>query len=353
MMRSFPIAEAQLAALFMQSIAYGMHAVTFAACIYTWFHQSYSSGGRMSGRWLWMFVAVAFFVIGTCDVSFNFYHNVIAFIVYKGPGGANAQFDQFSNWVNFMRIYRCWLVYTESPHRTIVGIVPAILWLAWLSIAIVLLYYAVTLNTATSIPGTLEIQPFVYAFYSTTLTINVFTTGLVIVRLWKFHRRNAELFSRSWRVPGRMDWARYTLIIVESALLYTATVVTCIALDLVGTNAYYGMTDIVSEDSEWNRHLYNFPLTHPILQSLEAAGITFDLIIIRIWTGVSTEQTQAFMDTVQHASKVVATAHDEQIKSAPSAFTARDVNTLDLTQALPGDHDDQLEWQRNGSGNHV
>ncbi|KAH9905076.1 uncharacterized protein B0H18DRAFT_1132228 [Fomitopsis serialis] len=290
-----------------------------------------------------MFVAVAFFVIGTCDVSFNFYHNVIAFIVYKGPGGANAQFDQFSNWVNFMRvrillifsdaalIYRCWLVYTESPHRTIVGIVPAILWLAWLSIAIVLLYYAVTLNTATSIPGTLEIQPFVYAFYSTTLTINVFTTGLVIVRLWKFHRRNAELFSRSWRVPGRMDWARYTLIIVESALLYTATVVTCIALDLVGTNAYYGMTDI----------------------SLEAAGITFDLIIIRIWTGVSTEQTQAFMDTVQHASKVVATAHDEQIKSAPSAFTARDVNTLDLTQALPGDHDDQLEWQRNGSGNHV
>ena len=42
-----------------------------------------------------------------------------------------------------------------------------------------------------------------------------------------------------------------------------------------------------------------------MFQSLEVAGISFDLIIIRIWTGVSTEQTQAFAaaDVAPHSMK--------------------------------------------------
>lgn len=101
-MGGFALAQAQLAALFMQSIVYGIHMVTFAACISSWFRRP--SGSRSSVRW--MVVAVAFFVIGTCDVSFNFYHNILAFIDYKGSGGANAEFQDASSWVNVMPVRR-------------------------------------------------------------------------------------------------------------------------------------------------------------------------------------------------------------------------------------------------------
>ncbi|KAH9831450.1 uncharacterized protein C8Q71DRAFT_782615 [Rhodofomes roseus] len=112
----------------MQSITYGVHVVTFAACKYTWFHRAHKP--HVSRCWPWMLVAIAFFVFGTCDVAFNFYNNLIAFIFYTGPGGANAEFDRLSTWVNVIRsiwftlnialsdavlIYRCWLVYAHSP----------------------------------------------------------------------------------------------------------------------------------------------------------------------------------------------------------------------------------------------
>ena len=74
--------------------------VTFGACMYSWFRRP--SGSRSSMRW--MIVAIAFFVIGTCDVSFNFYHNILAFIDYKGSGGANEEFQDASTWVNVMRV---------------------------------------------------------------------------------------------------------------------------------------------------------------------------------------------------------------------------------------------------------
>ena len=106
------MAQAQLAALFMQSIAYGIHMVTFAACMYSWFRRP--SGSRSSMRW--MVVAIALFAIGTCDVSFNFYHNILAFIDYKGSGGADEEFQDASNWVNVMRVSASRTICAEFTH---------------------------------------------------------------------------------------------------------------------------------------------------------------------------------------------------------------------------------------------
>lgn len=100
---TFPIAEAQLTALFLQSIAYGLHVVTFTACMCVWISRPRMS---VTGRWPWMAVAVALFLIGTIDVSFNFYHNLVAFIFYTGPGGPTAEFEDLSSWVNVIRVSR-------------------------------------------------------------------------------------------------------------------------------------------------------------------------------------------------------------------------------------------------------
>lgn len=101
---TFPIAEAQLTALFLQSIAYGLHVFTFAACMYSWLSRPQTSSA--SGRWPWMAIAVALFLIGTVDVAFNFYHNLVAFIFYTGPGGPAGEFEDLSSWINVIRVSR-------------------------------------------------------------------------------------------------------------------------------------------------------------------------------------------------------------------------------------------------------
>lgn len=71
----------------------------------------------------------------------------------------------------------------------------------------------------------------------------------IIVRLWGIHRSTATVFTPSSRVRSRhINFANVTLIIVESALLYTATVVFSVIFEVAKTNAYYGITDIVSTD---------------------------------------------------------------------------------------------------------
>lgn len=73
------------------------------------------------------------------------------------------------------------------------------------------------------------------------------TSGCIIVRLWGVHRSTTSIFPPSSRVRSRhTNFANVTLIIVESALLYTATVVFSVVLEVAKTNAYYGITDIVS-----------------------------------------------------------------------------------------------------------
>ncbi|KZT69499.1 hypothetical protein DAEQUDRAFT_726453 [Daedalea quercina L-15889] len=48
MVSAFSISEAQLVALFAESIAYGMHVVTFAICMWTWVHRSSTSKSARS-----------------------------------------------------------------------------------------------------------------------------------------------------------------------------------------------------------------------------------------------------------------------------------------------------------------
>lgn len=99
---AFPLAEAQLVALFMQSVAYGVHVATFAMCMYTWFELRNTP--RTSRSWPWVSVAVVLFFIGTIDVSFNLYHNLLAFVVHDGGQDAQGEFQDLSDWVDVIRV---------------------------------------------------------------------------------------------------------------------------------------------------------------------------------------------------------------------------------------------------------
>ncbi|KAH9836692.1 uncharacterized protein C8Q71DRAFT_54513 [Rhodofomes roseus] len=302
---AFGIAEAQLTALFMQSIAYGVHVVTFAMCMYAWFWRHRRL--RASNGWPWMAVAVVLFILGTTDVCFNFYHNIVAFVLFTGPGGAESVFEDISNWVNVMRsvwwymqalvsdaalIYRCRIFYPRYQAFSAALLLPVLLWVATAVCAALELYYMFELKQAATIPSARKIQPYFHAVFSMSLAVNVITTALIVYRIWSMQKLSSEFFTKSWRGTGRVNLAHVNRIFVESALLYTLSVAVTLMTELANTNGNYGVSDV----------------------SLELAGVSFDLIIIRIWSGVSIEPTEQEIGNISGLADCEATPEKADFK---------------------------------------
>lgn len=112
-MHNFPITEARLIALFLQSVTYGIHMLTFTICIWTLFKRT--GVRRILCSWSWFYVATALFIVGTVDVLFNLCHNVSAFVNNNhSEGNAKAVFLQISSRVNIMRVNNLWLLAVSS-----------------------------------------------------------------------------------------------------------------------------------------------------------------------------------------------------------------------------------------------
>lgn len=278
-MANFPIQEAQLISLFMQSTVYGVHVVTFLMCMWALL-RPLNSGRPVN--WPWLSVAVILFAIGTADVSFNLYHNLIAFIYYTGLGGAQAQFEDLSSWVNVMRtvwillqatvsdaalVYRCWIIYDR---RWYVALLPALLWLASTVCAGAEAYYTATLEDMSTIPDTNMLEPLIAAYCTLTLATNLLCTGLIAYRIWRVDRQSSRFFSQTSRGSVRVSLRDVNRIMIESALLYTSAIAVTFIVEVAGSNAEYNVSDV----------------------GLELAGIAFDLIIIRIGRGIAAGQVR-------------------------------------------------------------
>lgn len=100
---AFPVAEAQIVALFMEAVAYGVYLVTAGLCARALLggHRRQRGARR---RWPLAAVAGAMALFATLDVAFGLRHNLDAFVFYSGPGGADAEFEDISYWVNVMKV---------------------------------------------------------------------------------------------------------------------------------------------------------------------------------------------------------------------------------------------------------
>ncbi|EPS99047.1 hypothetical protein FOMPIDRAFT_1092322, partial [Fomitopsis schrenkii] len=267
----FPIAEAELVALFMQSIAFGAHAVTFVLCMHRWFRRS-KMPGLNSKSWPWAFVAVTLFIIGAMDVVFN-----LGAFVFRGPAGASSHCRMISGWISIVRtvlcftnglvsdaalIYRCWIVYANWRPRWAVVLVPSLLWLGSAISAIIDVYLMSTLHNNTPIPSDKSLRPYLFAAYIMSLLLNITVTSLIVYRMWKMNKQ-ASSFTRQLRLNGTERLKAINRIFIESALLYTLSIAISVIMEIICNNALYATTGA----------------------SVEIAGITFDLIIIRTWTG--------------------------------------------------------------------
>ena len=169
-------------------------------------------------------------------------------------------------------------------------------------------------------------------------------TGCIIIRLWTVHKGINRVFPPGSRANSRqISFADVMLIIVESAVLYTATVVFSVAFEVGKSNAYYGVADVVSRHAIYPVML--LLTSETARQSLEVAGISFDLIIIRIWQGTSAEQTQAFTQSASRSTKFDGT-QGVRVTTVRELHESVDTNALELQVVLPPD--DMSKWRVKG-----
>ncbi|CAA7268856.1 unnamed protein product [Cyclocybe aegerita] len=268
----FPITEAQLTGLFVESILFGVHMVSLGYCLQAL--MSTKTRWRRSSEINWPMVAIscALFANAAFDVSLGFYHNMKAFVFYTGPGGAAAKFTDISNWVNVLKsltvvvqtmigdamlIYRCWVVYHQS---FLVVSCSIVLWLGCLATTIWVIYLEATLHSRVLVSAS-QLQPAGTSFWALTIVLNIITTGLL---LWRIH--SVESSNRKYRIHSitdpdrrRSTLQRVMLSIIESGILYSIASLTTFITFVIGSNAVYVTTDA----------------------EIQIVGIAFNLIIIR------------------------------------------------------------------------
>jgi hypothetical protein len=104
-MEDFPITEAQIVALFMESVFWGIYLVTFFLSLRSLLFTNNFERRRFSTiNWPMVVVVFAMCSFATLDVAVGLLHNIQAFVLYKGAGGAAEEFSNISDWVNITKV---------------------------------------------------------------------------------------------------------------------------------------------------------------------------------------------------------------------------------------------------------
>ncbi|KAH9841155.1 uncharacterized protein C8Q71DRAFT_890987 [Rhodofomes roseus] len=308
-MPPFPISEAELVALFMESVTWGIQIVTFTQCVWALFETAKGGPRRVNVTLLtW---AIALFVWGTLDISFSVYRNLTAFIYYTGPGGSNEIFNQISDYATVLRsvwnflailtadmalIHRCFVIYNRN---WLIVVFPSLIWAASLASAAAEIYYSATFDALTNLAGAAKIEDFLNAFIALGVSLNIITTGecpsdfvstrylrrpiiaIILYRVGQLQNASARMLAakagKHDHIPSsdRMRWSQLSQILVESAVMYTLAGIILLIVNFAGSNAVYPVSDL----------------------TLQLAGIQYDMIIIRVCRGVAAEQVHS---TVQY-----------------------------------------------------
>ncbi|KAJ7431323.1 hypothetical protein FB451DRAFT_1157165 [Mycena latifolia] len=316
----FLIDSAQIVGLFMETLLYGVYLVTLVPCLYAllWSPADHHFKNRI--HWSMLTAAILMFTFATLDVTFGLRHNLDAFVYYTGPGGAKEELENISYWVNVMKtadyvaqtcigdailIYRCYMVWGK---KWMIIIPSFFLWLGGTTCGAILTYTFATLNKAALI-DTASATPWVDSMIALTLSMNILTTSLIVYRIWSVDKETSSMVAtsstaRSRRVSRLKSIMR---ILIDSAALYTISVIIFVATYIAGSNANYGTSDNV----------------------VQIIGICFNMIIIRV------NSSHAPGSTVAPA---VSTRMKLQARRPDTTFSSHPLSSFQ-SQMGPGDSD--------------
>ncbi|KJA15851.1 hypothetical protein HYPSUDRAFT_172188 [Hypholoma sublateritium FD-334 SS-4] len=283
---SFPIDAAQVVGLFMESVFYGIFLVSFFACMRallwsgTWFKPFHMWNKKM------LTASLLMFTVASLDVAFHLRHNLEAFIWFDGD--PIEDFDRTSAWLNVIAmgcyvvqtfigdailIFRCWIVYNK---RWDIIAFPVLFWVGTTVCGTITIYVEATINTSGKLLNASTLVPFITSMLCLTLATNVLTTcayqltvtrvyttfsnaapALIVYRIWTIRK---GLTHRSAVILSQSPLTSIAIVLVESGLLYTMSIVILFALYLASNNGQYGVSNAV----------------------VQIIGITFNLIITSV-----------------------------------------------------------------------
>ncbi|KAF8208494.1 hypothetical protein K438DRAFT_1812301 [Mycena galopus ATCC 62051] len=270
-MADFPITEAQLVGLFLESVFWGIYLVTFFLCLRALLFNAELEPRRLRDlNWPMLAIVLVMGTFATLDVVIGLLHNIQAFVIFKGPGGAAGEFSNISDWVNIIKtvdvvaqttigdgmlIFRCWVVHSRSWRVVALSI---LLWLGSTACAVMIVRVEATLHSNTLITSS-SLDPLVLSFWVITIVQNILTTGLLIRHIWRVDQKTSFFAYRSDSQNGQTRLGQAIRIVVESGLIYTAIAILTFITQVINSNSTYGVSDV----------------------EVQVVGITFNLIIIR------------------------------------------------------------------------
>ncbi|KAJ7218211.1 hypothetical protein C8J57DRAFT_1732296 [Mycena rebaudengoi] len=267
------LAEAKLLATFISCLLYGVYLVTLGMTVRVLVtNESGKWRTRSELNWIAIAVCAMLFTNATVNIVLTMVQVMYAFVGYTGPGGATRIFLRGSSWQTMAKtfsvglqsligdgllIYRCWFLWHAKSWM--VAVFPAIIWLAncAIHIRVVQLLSQVTQGLVTGA----AMQPWGQAFWILTICINITSTGLIVLRIWKVEKQQERFRAPRDNSPDRPPTAlgRAMRNIVESGMIYTVASILMFA-------AFTAQSTL------------NYPAS---ALEIHSVGITFNLIIIR------------------------------------------------------------------------
>jgi hypothetical protein len=292
-MAEFPITEAQITGLFIESVLFGVHLISVGYCTRALVSTRTRWKRADEISWAMLCVSLVLLANATFDVTLGFYHNLQAFVFYTGQGGAVQEFTDISNWINVsksltvvvqtmigdaMLIYRCWIIYNRS---WLVVAFSILLWLGCFASTIWVIFLEATLHSRVLVSAS-QLLPAGTTFWGLTISLNIITTTMIVWRIWKVDRSNKQTRIDSHSKGSHSSLHNVMRIVVESGLLYTATAFITFVTFVVGSNGVYVITDA----------------------EIQVVGIVFNMIIIRA-SALSKRAEGSTMESNRSASQTV------------------------------------------------
>ncbi|RPD53973.1 hypothetical protein L227DRAFT_512399 [Lentinus tigrinus ALCF2SS1-6] len=242
-----PLDKAYLTAIWLETLFYGINICLFGSYVYI---LRFRRTRKITPIIFW--VAVLMFCFSTTHVSLGFYRLIRGFIDLRDqPGGPGAYFSDVSTPPNVAKVtihsinsilgdsivvWRCWHVWGGNWR---VCILPSLLIVAS---AVCGFAQAIIFAEAKSIHSAFadELEKWNGSLFGLSLVTNVVVTTLIAVRIWFMHREAAG-------VVGPFRYTKVLVLIIESAMIYSAALVIEITLYFIGSNAFYIVYDPIAQ----------------------------------------------------------------------------------------------------------
>ncbi|KAI9455616.1 hypothetical protein HD554DRAFT_2240122 [Boletus coccyginus] len=241
--------DAAIMSTSLEAILYGFSVLMFIGTMWVLTREK----GRTASNRMMISVAVILLVLSTAHMIVDIVridHGLVK-EANTFPGGPNAFFGDVAQPTFVIKnaiytlqtllgdgvvIYRCYVVWQSFWSI----VLPSLLWCSVAVSGVGSVYSVSQATTNASDIFAKETAQWITAFYASTLTANLLSSGLLAYRIWMIERSVASV-----RVSAKSTIMPVLRILVDAALLYSATLFTALLCFVNSNNGQYVVLDMV------------------------------------------------------------------------------------------------------------